>query len=193
MKLEESAIFEKIPIEDTTIENTTSLQPIISVRNLTKVFGQNWERALELHSSGRTKDEIYEETGSTLALDDVSFDVIPGETFVLMGLSGSGKSTLLRCINRLIEPTEGEILLDGEDIVGMGQEELRVTRRSKLGMIFQSFALLPHKTVLDNVAFGLEIQGVPAEERHTNGRRSAPDGGARRLRGEACPTNSPAA
>ncbi|WP_243669838.1 betaine/proline/choline family ABC transporter ATP-binding protein [Methanoculleus chikugoensis] len=92
---------------------------------------------------------------------------MPGETFVLMGgLSGSGKSTLLRCINRLIKPTEGEIRIDGEEIVGMGQEELRMIRRRKLGMIFQSFALLPHRTVLDNVAFGLEIQGVPVEERH---------------------------
>ncbi|KDE56151.1 glycine betaine/L-proline ABC transporter ATP-binding protein [Methanoculleus sp. MH98A] len=162
MKLEGSVIFEEIPRE-----STRSLQPIISVRDLTKVFGQDPEKALELHRTGRSKQEIYEETGSTLALDDVSFDVMPGETFVLMGLSGSGKSTLLRCINRLIEPTAGEILLDGEDIVGMGQEELRTTRRSKLGMIFQSFALLPHKTVLDNVAFGLEIQGISAEERHT--------------------------
>lgn len=88
-----------------------------------------------------------------------------GETFVLMGLSGSGKSTLLRCINRLIDPTEGTILIDGEDIVRMSQEELRATRRRKLGMIFQSFALLPHRTVLDNVAFGLEIQGIPVNER----------------------------
>lgn len=161
MKLEGSVIFEEIPIE-----YTRSLQPIISVRDLTKVFGQDPEKALELHRTGRSKQEIYEETGSTLALDDVSFDVMPGETFVLMGLSGSGKSTLLRCINRIIDPTEGEILIGGEDIVGMGHEELRTTRRRKLGMIFQGFALLPHRTVLDNVAFGLEIQGVPAEERH---------------------------
>lgn len=161
MKLEGSVIFEKRPIED-----TTPLQPIIRVRNLTKVFGQNPEKALELHRKGRSKQEILEETGSTLALTNVSFDVMPGETFVLMGLSGSGKSTLLRCINRLIKPTEGEIRIDGEEIVGMDQEELRVIRRRKLGMIFQSFALLPHRTVLDNVAFGLEIQGVPVEERH---------------------------
>jgi glycine betaine/proline transport system ATP-binding protein len=161
VKLEGSVIFEEIPIE-----YTRSLQPIISVRDLTKVFGQDPEKALELHRTGRSKQEIYEETGSTLALDDVSFDVMPGETFVLMGLSGSGKSTLLRCINRIIDPTEGEILIGGEDIVGMGHEELRTTRRRKLGMIFQGFALLPHRTVLDNVAFGLEIQGVPAEERH---------------------------
>ena len=161
MKLEDSVIFEKRPIED-----TTPLQPIIRVRNLTKVFGQNPEKALELHRIGRSKQEILEETGSTLALTNVSFDVMPGETFVLMGLSGSGKSTLLRCINRLIKPTKGEIRIDGEEIVGMDQEELRMIRRRKLGMIFQSFALLPHRTVLDNVAFGLEIQGVPVEERH---------------------------
>jgi glycine betaine/proline transport system ATP-binding protein len=161
VKLEDSVIFEKRPIED-----TTPLQPIIRVRNLTKVFGQNPEKALELHRKGRSKQEILEETGSTLALTNVSFDVMPGETFVLMGLSGSGKSTLLRCINRLIKPTKGEIRIDGEEIVGMDQEELRMIRRRKLGMIFQSFALLPHRTVLDNVAFGLEIQGVPVEERH---------------------------
>ena len=161
MKLEGSIIS-----EESTIEDTESPQPIISVRNLTRVFGQNPETALELHRKGRSKQEIYEETGSTLALTGISFDVMPGETFVLMGLSGSGKSTLLRCLNRLIEPTGGEIQIDGEEIVGMGEEELRMIRRRKLGMIFQSFALLPHRTVLDNVAFGLEIQGVPVEERH---------------------------
>ncbi len=161
MKSEGSVIFEKISIED-----ATQLQPIVSVKGLTRVFGQDPEKALALHRSGRSKQEIYEETGSTLALNNVSFEVMPGETFVLMGLSGSGKSTLLRCINRLIDPTEGEILIDGEDIVGMSQEELRATRRRKLGMIFQSFALLPHRTVLDNIAFGLEIQGIPADERH---------------------------
>jgi len=136
------------------------------VKGLTKVFGQDPGKALELHRSGRSKQEIYKETGSTLALDNVSFEVMPGETFVLMGLSGSGKSTLLRCINRLIDPTEGEIRIDGEDVVRMNREELQATRRRKLGMIFQSFALLPHRTVLDNVAFGLEIQGIPADERH---------------------------
>ena len=136
------------------------------MKGLTKVFGQDPGKALELHRSGRSKQEIYKETGSTLALDNVSFEVMPGETFVLMGLSGSGKSTLLRCINRLIDPTEGEIRIDGEDVVRMNREELQATRRRRLGMIFQSFALLPHRTVLDNVAFGLEIQGIPADERH---------------------------
>jgi glycine betaine/proline transport system ATP-binding protein len=137
----------------------------VSVKGLTRVFGPDPDKALELHRSGRSKQEIYEETGATLALNNVSLDIMPGEIFVLMGLSGSGKSTLLRCINRLIEPTAGEIRINGEDIVGMSQDELRETRRRRLGMIFQNFALLPHRTVLENVAFGLEIQGVPADER----------------------------
>jgi len=139
------------------------------VEGLTRVFGQDPQKALELRNSGCSKEEIYEETGDTLALYDVSFEVMPGEIFVLMGLSGSGKSTLLRCINRLIEPTGGRILIDGEDIVGMSQEELRAVRRRKLGMIFQSFALLPHRTVLDNVVFGLEVQGIPEDERYQRG------------------------
>ena len=164
MKLEGSVIFEKLPRED-----SRSLQPIISVEGLTRVFGQDPQKALELRKSGCSKEEIYEETGDTLALYDVSFEVMPGEIFVLMGLSGSGKSTLLRCINRLIEPTGGRILIDGEDIVGMSQEELRAVRRRKLGMIFQSFALLPHRTVLDNVVFGLEVQGIPKDERYQRG------------------------
>ncbi len=164
MKLEGSVIFEKLPRED-----SRSLQPIISVEGLTRVFGQDPQKALELRKSGCSKEEIYEETGDTLALYDVSFEVMPGEIFVLMGLSGSGKSTLLRCINRLIEPTGGRILIDGEDIVGMSQEELRAVRRRKLGMIFQSFALLPHRTVLDNVVFGLEVQGIPEDERYQRG------------------------
>ena len=164
MKLEGSVIFEKLPRED-----LRSLQPIVSVEGLTRVFGQDPQKALELRKSGCSKEEIYEETGDTLALYDVSFEVMPGEIFVLMGLSGSGKSTLLRCINRLIEPTGGRILIDGEDIVGMSQEELRAVRRRKLGMIFQSFALLPHRTVLDNVVFGLEVQGIPEDERYQRG------------------------
>jgi len=139
------------------------------VEGLTRVFGQDPQKALELRNSGCSKEEIYEETGDTLALYNVSFEVMPGEIFVLMGLSGSGKSTLLRCINRLIEPTGGRILIDGEDIVGMSQEELRAVRRRKLGMIFQSFALLPHRTVLDNVVFGLEVQGIPEDERYQRG------------------------
>lgn len=160
-----SIIFEQVSEEE-----TGSVEPIIRVRNLTKVFGHDPEKALELYRAGRSKQEIFEETGSTVALIDISFEVSRGEIFVLMGLSGSGKSTLLRCINRIIEPTAGEIWIDGKDIVRIDNDELREIRRRKLGMIFQNFALLPHRTVLDNVAFGLEIQGVPVEERHSKAR-----------------------
>ncbi|WP_319379256.1 glycine betaine/L-proline ABC transporter ATP-binding protein [uncultured Methanocorpusculum sp.] len=115
---------------------------------------------------GRSKKEVHEETNATIALYNVSFEVMRGETFVLMGLSGSGKSTLLRCINRLIDPTKGEIEIDGEDIIGMDHEELRQIRRRKLGMIFQNFALLPQRNILENVTFGLEIMGVSKAERN---------------------------
>ncbi|MDO9522356.1 MAG: glycine betaine/L-proline ABC transporter ATP-binding protein [Methanocorpusculum sp.] len=141
-------------------------QPIVRVCGLTKVFGHDQEKALELHRSGRSKKEVHDETEATIALHNVSFEVMRGETFVLMGLSGSGKSTLLRCINRLIDPTEGDIEIDGEDIMGMDHEELRQIRRRKLGMIFQNFALLPQRNILDNVAFGLEIMGVSKAERN---------------------------
>jgi glycine betaine/proline transport system ATP-binding protein len=164
MGLEGSVIFEKQPRE-----NLRSVQSVISVEGLTRIFGQDPERALKLRRSGRSKDEIHEETGNTLALYNVSFEIVPGEIFVLMGLSGSGKSTLLRCINRLIEPTGGKILIGGRDIVSMDPEELRMVRRCKLGMIFQNFALLPHRTVLDNVTFGLEVQGIPEDERYQKG------------------------
>jgi glycine betaine/proline transport system ATP-binding protein len=119
-----------------------------------------------LVEQGVSKQEIFERTKQTVGLYNVSFDVYEGETFVLMGLSGSGKSTLLRCLNRLIEPSDGHILIDGDDIATMDDKELRETRRKKLSMVFQSFALLPHRTVIDNVAFGLEIQGVSKEERY---------------------------
>ncbi|MEA5037675.1 Glycine betaine transport ATP-binding protein OpuAA [bioreactor metagenome] len=141
-------------------------EPVIRVQNLTKVFGHDPEKALKLHRSGRSKKEVYDETKATIALHNVSFEVMRGETFVLMGLSGSGKSTLLRCINRLIDPTEGEIEIDGVNIVGIDHEELRNIRRHKLGMIFQNFALLPQRNILDNAAFGLEIMGIPKAERN---------------------------
>jgi glycine betaine/proline transport system ATP-binding protein len=98
-------------------------------------------------------------TKQTVGLYNVSFDVYEGETFVLMGLSGSGKSTLLRCLNRLIDPSDGHILIDGDDIATMDSKDLREARRTKMSMVFQGFALLPHRTVIDNVAFGLEIRG----------------------------------
>ncbi|WP_328590960.1 quaternary amine ABC transporter ATP-binding protein [Methanofollis fontis] len=104
-------------------------------------------------------------TGQTVGLQDIELEIMDGETFVIMGLSGSGKSTLLRCLNRLIEPTDGEIILDGTDIASLDEDQLREVRRKKLGMVFQNFALLPHRSVVENVAFGLEVQGVPETER----------------------------
>jgi glycine betaine/proline transport system ATP-binding protein len=114
---------------------------------------------------GRGKDEIHAETGCTIGVNNASFDIQAGEIFVIMGLSGSGKSTLLRLINRLIEPTAGEILIDGQDITKMSRRELIELRRRNMSMVFQSFALLPNRSVLENAAFGLEIAGVPAIER----------------------------
>jgi glycine betaine/proline transport system ATP-binding protein len=137
----------------------------LTVNGLWKVFGSKQTRALELAESGGNKSEILDETGCTIAVRDVSFDVRRGETFVVMGLSGSGKSTLIRCIARLIDATRGTVALDDEDLTGMSEESLRRVRREKMSMVFQHFGLLPHRRVIDNVAYGLEIQGVPKEER----------------------------
>jgi glycine betaine/proline transport system ATP-binding protein len=120
---------------------------------------------LEVRRSGKNKAEVERETGSTIGVYDANFDVYRGEIFVVIGLSGSGKSTLLRVINRLIEPTEGKVYLDGEYISEMPAKQLREVRRRKIGMVFQHFGLLPNRTVLDNISFGLEVQGVPAEKR----------------------------
>ncbi|AKB51625.1 Glycine betaine ABC transport system, ATP-binding protein OpuAA [Methanosarcina barkeri str. Wiesmoor] len=139
----------------------------LEVRNITKVFGKNPQRVISLLNEGFSKSEIFEKTKQTVGLNNVNFEVYEGEIFVIMGLSGSGKSTLLRCLNRLIEPTAGEILIDGQNITQMNAEELRDVRRTRIGMVFQNFALLPHKIVLDNVAYGLEIQGIPKEERYS--------------------------
>ncbi|WP_298685119.1 glycine betaine/L-proline ABC transporter ATP-binding protein [uncultured Methanomethylovorans sp.] len=136
------------------------------MRNLIKVFGKNPSKAISLVEQGISKQEIFERTKQTVGLYNVNFDVYEGETFVLMGLSGSGKSTLLRCLNRLIDPSDGHILIDGDDIATMDDTELRKARRKKMSMVFQSFALLPHRTVIDNVAFGLEIQNISKEERY---------------------------
>ncbi len=138
----------------------------VKVTGLIKIFGTKPAKALDLLDKNCSKQDILEKTGQTVALKNVSFEVHEGEIFVLMGLSGCGKSTLLRTLNRLIEPTAGEIYIDGESVQSMDQNEIREFRRHKIGMIFQSFALLPHRKVIDNVAFGLEIQGVPSDERY---------------------------
>lgn len=137
----------------------------IELRDLRKVFGQHPDRAIEVARDGASQEDIHDRTGATVAVRGVEFTVRSGEIFVVMGLSGSGKSTLVRCINRLIEPSRGTVLVDGEDVTGLGDKELRDMRRQKLGMVFQRFALLPHRTVLANVEYGLEVQGIDREER----------------------------
>lgn len=148
-------------------------ETIIEVNNLYKIFGMNArERAMPLVEQGLSKAEILEQTGCTLGINNASFTVRKREIFVIMGLSGSGKSTVIRCINQLIPPTAGEVKLDGEDIVDASPEKLRQVRRKKMSMVFQRFGLLPHRTVIDNVAFGLEIQKVPKEERYEKARQA---------------------
>jgi glycine betaine/proline transport system ATP-binding protein len=134
------------------------------------VFGKNPEQVLTPDYAEKSKAEIQEELGSIVALQDVSFDVSRGETFVVMGLSGSGKSTLVRCLIRLIEPTAGEISIDGEDLLEYSDRELTEFRRRKSAMVFQHFGLLPHRTILDNAAWGLEVQGVQKKQRHERAR-----------------------
>ncbi|MCK1997065.1 glycine betaine/L-proline ABC transporter ATP-binding protein [Psychrobacillus psychrodurans] len=138
----------------------------IVVKDATKIFGKSSGRAIQLLKDGKSKSEILKATGATVGVKQVSFDVNEGEIFVIMGLSGSGKSTLVRMLNRLIDPTMGKILLDGKDIVQMNKEQLRDVRRKKIGMVFQNFALFPHKTIVENTEYGLEIQGVSKKERN---------------------------
>jgi glycine betaine/proline transport system ATP-binding protein len=147
-----------------------SSRPTISVRHLWKVFGPAEHKVVGTPLADLPRDDLRARTGSTVGVRDVSFDVRPGEVFVVMGLSGSGKSTLIRCLTRLIEPTAGEILLDGEDIRAADQRKLRELRRRRFAMVFQHFGLLPHRRVLDNVAFGLEIRGADRAARHQRAR-----------------------
>ena len=137
----------------------------IVVRNLYKVFGGEPETAVHMLQSGAGKDEVLEKTGQVVGVWDANFAIQEGEIFVVMGLSGSGKSTLVRLLNRLIEPTHGEVLFDGVDIVKMNDRDLLDLRRKSLAMVFQSFALMPHLTVTENTAFGLELAGVDRDER----------------------------
>lgn len=138
---------------------------IIEVKSLTKIFGADPKRAVSLLDQGWSKERIARETKMTVGVNQVSFSIEQGEIFVIMGLSGSGKSTLVRLLNRLIEPTDGQVLINGQDIVKLDAEALRQVRRKTMSMIFQKFALFPHRTVLENVEYGLEIQGVAKEER----------------------------
>jgi glycine betaine/proline transport system ATP-binding protein len=139
---------------------------LMSVNDLWMVFGP---KAASVPASpelcGLSRRQLMDRTGNTIAVRDISFDVAPGEVFVVMGLSGSGKSTLVRCLNRLIEPTSGRIVFEGEDILAANEKRLRDLRRNKISMVFQGFGLLPHRTVVDNVAYGLEIRGLGRAQR----------------------------
>ena len=138
----------------------------IEINNVYKIFGGNPKSVLPQVKEGATKDEILENTGHTVGLDNVSLKIEEGETFVCMGLSGSGKSTLIRHLNRLIDPTDGEILIEGTNVMNLNKEQLIEFRRHKMSMVFQRFGLFPHKTVIQNVGYGLEMQGKAEEERN---------------------------
>lgn len=137
----------------------------VKVEHLTKIFGKKQQQALAMIQENRNKNEIVEQTGATVGVYDASFEVEEGEIFVIMGLSGSGKSTMIRLLNRLIDPTSGEIYIDGENIAQMDKEALREVRRHKINMVFQNFGLFPHRTILENTEYGLEVRGVPKVER----------------------------
>jgi len=137
----------------------------LTIEKVTKVFSDHPEQALPLLAAGASKDRVHSELGAVVALNGISLSVPAGAVYMIMGLSGSGKSTLARCVNRLIEPTAGRILLDGEDVLAASPQRLRELRRTRMSMVFQHFALLPHKSVVENVAFGLKLRGTPAAER----------------------------
>ena len=139
----------------------------IEINNVYKIFGPKPNQVLEMVKGGSGKDEILEKTGHTVGLDNVSLKIEEGETFVCMGLSGSGKSTLIRHLNRLIDPTDGEILVEGTNVMSLNKEKLIEFRRHKMSMVFQRFGLFPHKTVLQNVGYGLEMQGIDPEKRNS--------------------------
>lgn len=137
----------------------------IEIKDLSILFGPEKAKAKKMIKQGKSKQEILKETGCTIAVRNANLEIKEGEMFVIMGLSGSGKSTLVRCINRLNEPSMGEIWLSGRNITSLSDKELLQIRRKEMAMVFQHFGLLPHRTVLSNIAFGLELQGVPKEER----------------------------
>ena len=143
----------------------------LEVKSLYKIFGDQPEKRSNCWRKGMTAP-VSCKTGQTLGVQDVNLAIDEGEIFVVMGLSGSGKSTLVRLFNRLIEPTRGQVLIDGEDIAAISDSELRQVRRKKISMVFQSFALMPHLSVLENTAFGLELAGVPLAERQQNARQA---------------------
>lgn len=155
---------------------------ILEVKHLSKLFGKKQKAALEMIKAGKSKSAIFKKTGVTVGVYDASFEVQEGEIFVIMGLLGSGKSTLVRMLNRLIEPSTGSILLEGKDISKMSVDQLREVRRHDINMVFQSFALFPHKTILENTEFGLELRGVPKQERREIAKRALDQSGLLEVR-----------
>lgn len=139
--------------------------PLISIKNLYKIFGDKEHKVLAQVKAGKSKETILAETGHTVGLSDINLDIYPGEIFVIMGLSGSGKSTLIRHFNRLIEPTAGEIEVAGSDVMKLNDKQLQDFRRNKMSMVFQRFGLMPHRTVIENIAYGLQVQGVKKKQR----------------------------
>ena len=144
---------------------------MLQIKNLYKIFGPRPEQALAAVKGGVGKEDILRQSGHHVGLRDISLSVEAGTTFVVMGLSGSGKSTLIRCLNRLIEPTAGEIIADGVDILALPRRQIREFRRHRMSMVFQHFGLLPHRTVVQNVAYGLELQGVEPAAREASARQ----------------------
>jgi glycine betaine/proline transport system ATP-binding protein len=155
-----------VPTELTEVTTTVQADPVIAVRGLWKVFGARAERVpASPELSALSRRELMDSTGCVAAVSGIDFTVAPGEVFVVMGLSGSGKSTLVRCLTRLIEPTAGEIVFEGENILAADRKRLRSLRRDKFSMVFQHFGLLPHRRVVDNVGYGLEVRGVKKADR----------------------------
>jgi glycine betaine/proline transport system ATP-binding protein len=151
--------------EPETTTSAASTEAALSVRNLWKIFGKGSNGIIGTPDADLSRADLKEKTGCVVGVKDVSFDVAPGEVFVVMGLSGSGKSTLVRCLTRLIEPTSGQVVIDGHDVTKASEGELRDLRRKHTSMVFQHFGLLPHRQVIDNVAYGLEIRGIKKKER----------------------------
>lgn len=147
------------------MSNTKNSMPLIQIKGLYKIFGNTPQKVLPDVKAGKSKDDILAATGHTVGLQDINLDIARGEIFVIMGLSGSGKSTMIRHFNRLIEPTEGQIIVEGEDVMKLDEKGLQDFRRHKMSMVFQRFGLMPHRTVIQNVAYGLQVQGVDKSER----------------------------
>ncbi|MBG9987808.1 glycine betaine/L-proline ABC transporter ATP-binding protein [Aerococcaceae bacterium DSM 111176] len=149
----------------------------LRVEKLTKIFGENDDKALKLVNENKTKEEILDMTGATIGVNQATFEVNEGEIFVIMGLSGSGKSTLVRMLNRLIEPTSGNVYIDEDNVSAMNKKELRDVRRKKISMVFQNFGLFPHRTILENTEYGLEVQGISKAERQEKAERALDNAG----------------